>query len=123
MINSQSKLGSVIVFMPLKKHVDPAMNTGKKVSSLAKHESRKVIDYQSYLQKQGYNVVSGKNEPAAKKVAKKTVLKKPTVIRAGVSVASSLSEFSQNPKAVAFGSKSAAAAMSGAAYNGARLLR
>ena len=79
-INSQSKLGSVIVFMPLKKHVDPAMNTGNKTSTLKKHQSRKVIDYQSYLKKQGYNVVSGAAlKPDVKKPAtKKTVLKKQT---------------------------------------------
>jgi len=66
------------VFLPLKKYVDPAMNANKKKSSAKKHQSRKVIDYQSYLAKQGYNVVSGKApkaEPGKKKAAKKTVLK------------------------------------------------
>ena len=87
-INSQSKLGSIIVFMPLKKHVDPAMNVAKKSTQHKKHQSRKVIDYQSYLQKQGYNLKTAtsmqkdapipKKKPAPKKV-KKVVAKKTTL--------------------------------------------
>lgn len=78
-VRSQSQLGSTIVFLPLKKYVDPTMNANKKKSAAKKHQSRKVIDYQSYLAKQGYNVVSGKApkaNPVKKKVVKKTVLKK-----------------------------------------------
>ena len=69
-IRTESKLSSTIVFLPLKKYADPAMNHNQKAGLHEKHQSRKVIDYQTYLKKQGYNVVPGGKDSAVKAVAK-----------------------------------------------------
>jgi TonB family protein len=64
-IRTESRLSSTVVFLPLKKYVDPAVNRGGEKRQHERHQSRKVMDYQSYLKQQGYNVVAAQKEPAA----------------------------------------------------------
>jgi hypothetical protein len=70
-IRPESRTSSTIVFLPLKKYVDPGMNKLNKKNSVEKHKSRKVIDYQSYVQKQAAQVgVKNKKTINKKNVAK-----------------------------------------------------